>query len=163
MLQLGENQDLKIHYDNYEDELIEDYDTFFTRNLGLNTSLIAHIVVSKDRFLESCSQSAPVGWTVSNINIFLRSAGVPKKSLLTTDEFVLTIVAIALTLIVYYFVMGKRHVQKRKMLAENLKIAQAQVRSNTILLLHLFLWEGNSCTSNTFERKKIESFFFVVV
>lgn len=68
-----------------------------------------------------------MGWTVSNVNIFLRSAGVPKNSLLTTDEFVLTIVAIALTLIVYYFVMGKRHVQKRKMLAENLKIAQAQV------------------------------------
>ncbi len=132
MLQFGVVEALDFQYDNYEDELIEDYDTFFTRNLGLNTSLIAHIVVSKDRFLESCSQSAPVGWTVSNINIFLRSAGVPKKSLLTTDEFVLTIVAITLTLIVYYFVMGKRHVQKRKMLAENLKIAQAQVSNDDI-------------------------------
>ena len=163
MLQLGENQDLKIHYDNYEDELIEDYDTFFTRNLGLNTSLIAHIVVSKDRFLESCSQSAPVGWTVSNINMFLRSAGVPKKSLLTTDEFVLTIVAIALTLIVYYFVMGKRHVQKRKMLAENLKIAQAQVRIDTINTTFIF-WGGRKLLYQiTFERKKIESFFFVVI
>lgn len=132
MLQFGVVEALDFQYGNYEDELIEDYDTFFTRNLGLNTSLIAHIVVSKDRFLESCSQSAPVGWTVSNINIFLRSAGVPKKSLLTTDEFVLTIVAITLTLIVYYFVMGKRHVQKRKMLAENLKIAQAQVSNDDI-------------------------------
>lgn len=109
-----------------ENFLIEDNDTFFT-NLGLNTSLVAHIVVSKDYFLESCSQSAPVSWTVSNINVFLSSAGVPKKSLLTTDEFVLTVVAISLTLIVYYFVMGKRHVQKRKMLAESLLIAQAKV------------------------------------
>ena len=52
-----------MDYRGSDNELIEDYDTFFT-NLGLNTSFIAHIVVSKDHFLESCSQSAPADWTL---------------------------------------------------------------------------------------------------
>jgi len=101
--------------------------TLFQRVTGLDTSLVAHIVVSSDRFLESCSESTAVGSMVGKINQFLSSSGVPKKSLLTTDEFVLAGLTILITLIGYYFFLGKRHHKKRLRLAEDLEIAHAKV------------------------------------
>ena len=71
-------------------ELTDDFSpTLFTRYTGLNISLIASIVISSDNILEECSNSLPISVAVTNINAFLAHAGVPKKSLLTSDEFVL--------------------------------------------------------------------------
>ena len=104
-----------------------DEQTLFSKYTGLNTSLVAGIVVSSDRFLESCSNSVAASTAVAYINFFLKKSGVPNKSLITTDEFVLAGLTIIITLIAYYFLMGKNHVKKRKRLAEDLKIAQEKV------------------------------------
>jgi len=106
---------------------LEDQTTLFTRYTGLNTSLVASIVVSSDDFLESCSNSNVVGVAVHYINFFLTTSGVPKKSLITTDEFVLAFLTIIFTLTSYYFLMGKNHVIKRRKLAAELKMAQEKV------------------------------------
>lgn len=108
-------------------EVLEDQTTLFTRYTGLNTSLVASIVVSSDDFLESCSNSDVVGVAVEYINVFLTKSGVPKKSLITTDEFVLAFLTIICTLLSYYFLMGKNHIKKRRRLAAELKIAQEKV------------------------------------
>ena len=119
-------------YEDLSQQLAEpdDEQTLFSKYTGLNTSLVASIVVSSDYFLESCSNSVVVGNTVQKINTFLTSSGVPKKSLLTTDEFVLSVLTIFVTLTLYYFLMGKRHVKKRNRLAADLKLAQTKVRNS---------------------------------
>ena len=67
--------------------------------------------------------------TVTQINSFLtRYTKVPEKSLLTNEEFVLTFTAVVMTLYLYYVLFGKRHRRKRKRLAEELRLAQMQVR-----------------------------------
>jgi ethanolamine-phosphate cytidylyltransferase len=107
--------------------LIENEPTLFARYTGLNTSLVASIVVSSDAFLESASQSSFADFTVHYINAFLTTSGVPKKSLLTTDEFVLASITIVVTLVGYYVLMGKNHVKKRKQLSKDLKLALEHV------------------------------------
>lgn len=101
--------------------------TLFARYTGLNTSLIAKIVISSDNILESCSQSKIVSTAVSQVNEYLSFCGVPKKSLLTTDEFVLFCITIIFTLVMYYLLMGKGHQKKRAKLAADLKLAQEKV------------------------------------
>ncbi len=101
--------------------------TLFARYTGINTSLIAHIVISSDNILESCSKSRAATIAVSNINNYLSFYGVPNKSLLTNDEFVLAGLTIIITLFSYYILMGKGHRKKRRRLAADLKIAQEKV------------------------------------
>jgi ethanolamine-phosphate cytidylyltransferase len=109
-------------------ELTDDFSpTLFTRYTGLNISLIASIVISSDNILEECSNSLPISVAVTNINAFLAHAGVPKKSLLTSDEFVLACFSFIITLVMYYILMGKGHSKKRRRLAADLKIAQDKV------------------------------------
>lgn len=121
------------------DDKVDETPTLFARYTGLNTSLVASIVVSSDDFLESCSASTAVNNAVQAINAFLTQSGVPKKSLLTTDEFVLAGLTIIITLISYYFLMGKTHVKKRKMLAKDLKVAQEKVTylEEKLMLAHV--------------------------
>ena len=113
-----------IHGHSGEDD---DNLTLFNKYTGLNTTLLASIIISKDEMLESWSKSYPVSVSVTKINKFLSDSGVPNKSLLTTDEFVVAILTIMITLGMYYFVLGKNHVKKRKRLAADLKIAQEKV------------------------------------
>ena len=113
---------------NSTETLADDYSpTLFTRYTGLNTSLIANIVMSSDNILEDFSNSVPISVAVTHMNTFLSQAGVPKKSLLTTDEFVLFCVTFIITLVMYYILMGKGHSKKRRRLAADLKIAQDKV------------------------------------
>jgi ethanolamine-phosphate cytidylyltransferase len=119
--------------------------TLFAYYTGLNTSLIASIVISSDEILESCSISEPVSIAVSYINEFLSHAGVPKKSLLTTDELVLATITIIITLVTYYFLMGKGHSKKRRRLAADLKIAQEKVN---FLEDRLMLFEADDVIAN---------------
>jgi len=110
--------------------IIEDIDdgiTLFNKYTGLNTSLVASIIISKDAMLEKWSNSAHIYICVSKMNAVLTFYGVPSKSLLTTDEFVLAMLTIVITLAMYYLLMGKNHVKKRKRLAADLKIAQEKV------------------------------------
>jgi len=129
--------------------------TLFARYTGLNTSLVASIVVSSDRFLESCSGSTTVGIAVQQINGFLSTSGVPNKSLLTTDEFVLAGLTIIVTLVSYYFLMGKNHVKKRKMLANDLKVAHEKV---TYLEEKLMLAHAEDLSRNDGSNRKIRIF-----
>jgi len=129
--------------------------TLFARYTGLNTSLVASIVVSSDRFLESCSGSITVGIAVQHINGFLSKSGVPHKSLLTTDECVLAGLTIIVTLVTYYLLMGKNHVKKRKMLANDLKVAHDKV---TYLEEKLMLADAEDLSRNDGSNRKIRIF-----
>lgn len=132
-----------------------DEQTLFARYTGLNTSLVASIVVSSDRFLESCSSSGSVMIAVQHINAFLAKSGVPKKSLLTSDELVLAGLTIIITLVSYYILMGKSHVKKRKMLANDLKAAHEKV---TYLEEKLMLAHAEDLSVNAGSKRKIRIF-----
>lgn len=132
-----------------------DEQTLFARYTGLNTSLVASIVVSSDRFLESCSNSGAAMIAVQNINAFLAKSGVPKNSLLTSDEFVLAGLTIIITLVSYYILMGKSHVKKRKMLANDLKVAHEKV---TYLEEKLMLAHAEDLSVNAGSKRKIRIF-----
>ena len=82
----------------------------------------------REYFLLNLSTKPIVQTSVTKINIFLSWAGVPQKSLLTNEEFVLSSTAVVVTLLGYYVLFGKRHRRKRKRLAEELRLAQKQVR-----------------------------------
>jgi len=137
------------------DEPKSDEATLFARCTGLNTSLVASIVVSSDQFLEQCSTSATVGTAVQTINAFLTKSGVPKKSLLTTDELVLAGLTTIITLISYYILMGKSHGKKRKMLAKDLKVAHEKV---THLEEKLMLAHAEDLSVSAGSKRKIRIF-----
>jgi hypothetical protein len=77
--------------------------------------------------LQTCTTHPLITTCVSHINILLLKLGIPEKSLLTNEEFVLTSTAGVVTLVGYYVLFGGRHRRKRKRLAEELREAQRQV------------------------------------
>ena len=83
----------------------------------------------REYFLVTLTTHPFVSTSVSKINAVLLYINVPEKSLLTHEEFVLTSTAVVVTLIIYYVLFGKRHRRKRKVLAEELRVAQRQVSS----------------------------------
>ncbi len=85
------------------------------------------ITTIREYFLQTLTATPFVRHSVSKINVLLTWAQVPEKSLLTNEEFVLTLTAGVVTLVGYYVLFGKRHGRKRKRLAEELRLAQKQV------------------------------------
>jgi len=79
---------------------------------------------------------------------------VPEKSLLTNEEFVLSSTAVVVTLIIYYVLFGKRHRRKRKVLAEELRVAQRQVH---VLEEQLFNAKIEDIMASTPNRNKSSS------
>lgn len=94
---------------------------------GWNSSLIPLIFIGSDFFLEFCSNSLPVKTLESRLHSILLYYGVPSASLPTAEEIVLSVCATIVTLLAYFFLFGKRHVKRRKRLAEDLKLAQLKV------------------------------------
>ena len=82
----------------------------------------------REYLLQTLTSTPFVTTSVQNINIVATYIGVPQKSLLTNEEFVLSSTAMIVTLLGYYVLFGKRHRRKRKVLAEELRQAQRQVR-----------------------------------
>ena len=81
----------------------------------------------REYLLNSLTETPFVHYSVTKINILATYVGVPQKSLLTNEEFVLSSTAMLVTLFGYYVLFGKRHRRKRKRLAEELRVAQRQV------------------------------------
>jgi hypothetical protein len=77
--------------------------------------------------LQTCTTHPLITTCVSHINVLLLKVGIPEKSLLTNEEFVLTSTAGVVTLVGYYVLFGGRHRRKRRRLAEELREAQRQV------------------------------------
>lgn len=90
-------------------------------------SLIPFIFVTSDNFLDICSNSDAIQGLISKLHPTLLYLGVPSPSLPSADEIVLSLCAMVVTLIVYFFLFGKRHVRRRRKLAEELKLAKLQV------------------------------------
>jgi len=90
-------------------------------------SIIVQFAITSDTLLQNVSQNPQVQRIVNYTNTYLESCGVPKDSLWNAQEWVLATLTIVTTLLTYYLLMGKRHDRKRKLLAEDLRIAQAQV------------------------------------
>ena len=82
----------------------------------------------REYLLQTLTSTPFVTTSVQKINIVATYIGVPHKSLLTNEEFVLSSTAMIVTLLGYYVLFGKRHRRKRKVLAEELRQAQRQVR-----------------------------------
>lgn len=92
------------------------------------SQLMASIVINGKNLVDHCSNSTYVNYIVhEHINVVLKAAGVPQRSLLTPEEMVLSSFATILTLIGYYVLFGDRHQRKRKRLTEDLKVAQMKV------------------------------------
>ena len=86
------------------------------------------LVLSLRRFvLQTCTTHPLITACVSHINVILLKIGIPEKSLLTNEEFVLTSTAGVVTLVGYYVLFGGRHRRKRRRLAEELREAQRRV------------------------------------
>ena len=88
---------------------------------------VSLVLSIREYFLLTLTTTPFVEHAVTQINILLRWANVPEKSLLTNEEFVLSSTAVVVTLLGYYVLFGKRHRRKRKRLAEELRLAQRQV------------------------------------
>jgi hypothetical protein len=100
-----------------------------------SSSLVLSI---REYFLVTLTSTPFVNNSVNHINTLLRYAKVPEKSLLTNEEFVLSSTAVIVTLLGYYILFGKRHRNKRRRLAEELRLAQRQVIDSYIRSLLLF-------------------------
>eukprot|EP00956_Cyclotella_meneghiniana_P004331 scaffold5306_cov67-Cyclotella_meneghiniana.AAC.3 len=88
------------------------------------------LFLSLRRFvLQTCTTHPLITTCVSHINVILLKIGIPEKSLLTNEEFVLTSTAGVVTLVGYYVLFGGRHRRKRRRLAEELREAQRRVHS----------------------------------
>ena len=83
--------------------------------------------------LQTCTTHPLITTCVAHINIVLLKIGIPEKSLLTNEEFVMTSTAGAVTLVGYYLLFGGRHRRRRKRLAEELREAQRQVSFDGVL------------------------------
>ena len=101
-----------------------------------SSSLVLSI---REFFLVTLTSTPFVKYSVNHINSILRYAKVPEKSLLTYEEFVLSSTAVIVTLVGYYVLFGKRHRNKRKRLAEELRLAQRQVSYQTLSSFFLSL------------------------
>ena len=107
------------------------------------TTTSSHVLSIREFFLVTLTSTPFVKKSVNHINALLRYAKVPEKSLLTNEEFVLSSTAVIVTLVGYYVLFGKRHRNKRKRLAEELRLAQRQVRHQT---LFSFFLAQSTCT-----------------
>lgn len=91
----------------------------------------------REYFLVTLTSTTFVTSTVHQINEhLLLPLGVPPKSLLTNEEFVLSSTAVVVTLFGYWIFFGKRHRRKRKELVQELRLAQRQVRLCVFVLCH---------------------------
>mmetsp|Transcript_1477 Transcript_1477/g.2354 ORF Transcript_1477/g.2354 Transcript_1477/m.2354 type:complete len:507 (-) Transcript_1477:122-1642(-) len=107
---------------------LPDKQYLFEIAVDTGNQIMATVVINSKNFVDYCSNSSPVNYIVhEHINVILSAAGVPKRSLLTTEEMVLSTFATIITLIVYFIVFGNSHVKKRYKLAQDLKQAQMQV------------------------------------
>ena len=91
------------------------------------SSFIPLIFICSDFFLDTCSNSNTIKGFESRLHSILLNYGVPSASLPTAEEIVLSMCATILTLLAYFFLFGKRHVKRRKILAEELKLSQQKV------------------------------------
>lgn len=83
--------------------------------------------------LQTCTAHPLITTCVLHINVILLKIGIPEKSLLTNEEFVLTSTAGVVTLVGYYVLFGGRHRRKRRRLAEELREAQRRVSGVNLL------------------------------
>ena len=85
------------------------------------------VVSIREYLLQTLTTTPFVTYSVTKINIVATFLGIPMRSAVTPEEFVLSSTAVLVTLLGYYILFGKRHRRKRKVLAEELVAAQRQV------------------------------------
>jgi hypothetical protein len=118
-----DNNELRIHHHQQQQQ---------RQLMNPPTTTSSHVLSIREFFLVTLTSTPFVKKSVNHINALLRYAKVPEKSLLTNEEFVLSSTAVIVTLVGYYILFGKRHRNKRKRLAEELRLAQRQVRYQTL-------------------------------
>ena len=128
-----DNNELRIHHHQQQQQQL----------MNPPTTTSSHVLSIREFFLVTLTSTPFVKKSVNHINALLRYAKVPEKSLLTNEEFVLSSTAVIVTLVGYYVLFGKRHRNKRKRLAEELRLAQRQVRHQT---LFSFFLAQSTCT-----------------
>jgi len=95
--------------------------------VSLASNVAKSVWVASDKFVDGCTSSAPVVITTFQLNRLLKSTGVPEDRQVSEEELCLTSLAVVSTLLLYYLWFGKRHLNSRKALAEDLRFAQAKV------------------------------------
>lgn len=98
-----------------------------TTSSSTTTPISLGVVSIREYLLQTLTTTPFVTYSVTKINIVATFLGIPMRSAVTPEEFVLSSTAVLVTLLGYYILFGKRHRRKRKVLAEELVAAQRQV------------------------------------
>jgi ethanolamine-phosphate cytidylyltransferase len=78
--------------------------------------------------VQECSESHVMTNMVAQLHAALESVGVPQHNLPSAISVTRSLVATGVTLLVYYLFWGKRHVKRRRLLAQELQIAEAKLK-----------------------------------
>jgi ethanolamine-phosphate cytidylyltransferase len=100
--------------------------TFCTPNGGV--SIVAQCIGMHESLVLQCSESAIMKSIVLGLHQSLTALGVPSYHLPTSVAVCRALVATALTLLGYYLLFGLNHVRRRQRLAQELQLAQQQLR-----------------------------------
>lgn len=92
-------------------------------------SLMVGVIHLTQSLVQVCSESSLFQKAVSLIHRGLIAMGLPEEDCPTPIATFRVIIVITITLLSYYFILGKKHMKNRETLNRELKIAQERVRS----------------------------------
>lgn len=104
--------------------------------------LIARLIDYAESRVQECSESELMTTMVSHLHAALESVGVPEHNFPSAISVCRSLVATLVTLIVYYLFWGKRHVRRRRRLAQDLQIAEAKLKYLQEKLMHVNELQG---------------------
>ena len=90
--------------------------------------MIARFIDYAEARVQECSESDAMTTFVAYIHSALGSMGVPEHNFPSAISVCRSLVATGVTLIVYYLFWGKRHLKRRRRLAQELQIAEAKLK-----------------------------------
>lgn len=91
-------------------------------------SLVAKFIGVYEAFVQECSESALMEAIVGSLHRSLTELGVPSHHLPTSVAVCRALAATGVTLVAYYLLFGVFHVRRRQRLAQELQLAQQQLR-----------------------------------
>lgn len=97
-------------------------------NEGENVGIIARFIDSAEAWVQEVSESDAMCTVVSYIHYALSSVGVQEHNHPDPISVCRSFIATGVTLLVYYLIWGKRHVTKRRRLAQELHLAEAKLK-----------------------------------
>ena len=105
-----------------------DYISIMATNEGENVGIIARFIECAESRVQEVSESDAMSTVVSYIHYALGSVGVKEHNFPSPISVCRSFIATGVTLLVYYLIWGKRHVKRRRRLAQELHLAEAKLK-----------------------------------